>query len=95
VNAPLAHAFARLAPRDGARLRALLNRPRRDKTDAEMREALDLITSVDALASAQATAHAKADEGRAALQAALVERTDAARRGPLVGWIDALVDRDA
>lgn len=91
----LAHAFARLAPRDGARLRALLDRPRRDKTDAEMREALDLITSVDALASAQATAHGKADEGRAALQAALVERTDAARRGPLVGWIDALVDRDA
>ncbi len=91
----LAHAFERLAPNDAARLQALLNRPRREKTDAEMREAHALIVSAGALASAQATAETLAAEGRATLLAALEAHTDASRRAPLVAWIDALVDRDA
>ena len=67
----LARAFAQLPGRDAERLRSLLGRPRADKSEVEMREALELIGRTDAVDHAQAAAETRARDGLATLEAAM------------------------
>jgi geranylgeranyl diphosphate synthase type II len=91
----LARAFERLGAADADRLRTLLDRPRDLKTEAEMREALALIESADALRYAQAIAERMADEGLALLQRALHDAPVAAPAGEIVALVRTLAQRDA
>ena len=91
----LARAFEVLSAPDAERLRALLDRPRDAKTKEEMREALALIESADALRYAQAIAERMADEGLAQLQQALGDVTDGAAAAEIMGLVRTLAERDA
>lgn len=91
----LARAFEVLAAPDAERLRALLDRPRDAKTDAEMREALALIASADALGYAQAIAERMADEGLALLERALDGLPGVDASTEIVGLVRTLAQRDA
>lgn len=77
----LAHAFATLDDTDARRLEQLLDRPRNDKSEASMQEALRLLEQAGSIEYAQSVAEAKAEAGLAELDAALASlpRQDAAR----------------
>lgn len=91
----LARAFARLDAQRADRLRSLLGRPRSDKRPEEMREALDLIASTNAIADAQAEAERRADEGLVALEAALQPLPERSAVAAILGLVRTLAARDA
>jgi len=89
----LAHAFEVLDEDDGDRLRALLDRPRIAKSEAEMNEALSLLRRAGALEHAQAIAEAKADEGRSLLREALSTAADADGANAVIALVESLAAR--
>jgi geranylgeranyl diphosphate synthase type II len=91
----LAHAFEHLAPADAERLRTLLDRPRAEKGDEEMHEALALLERADALTYAQGVAETSADEGLHLLREALSALPGRAAAEAVVELLASLAERRA
>ena len=89
----LAHAFEALDEGAADRLRALLDRPRKAKSEAEMDEALGLLRRSGALEHAQAIAEAKAEEGLSLLREALGTTADADGASAVIGLVESLAAR--
>jgi geranylgeranyl diphosphate synthase type II len=91
----LARAFDRLSPADAARLRTLLDRPRAEKREDDMREALALLERADALAYAQGVAETSADEGLGLLREALSALPGRVAAQAVIDLMASLADRRA
>lgn len=89
----LAHAFAHATPAEARRLRALLARPRAEKDEACLAEALDLLRRHGSLHYAQRRAEALADEGLAALDEILPSLPDAEAAGRVRALVGDLAAR--
>jgi len=89
----LSHAFETLDQAASDRLRTLLDRPRRAKTDAEMNEALGLLQRAGALDHAQAVAEAKAEEGLSLLREAMSSAADAEGAAAVTTLVESLAAR--
>lgn len=89
----LARAFAVLDAASKERLRALLGRPRKDKSEVEMREALALLERAGAIAYAQEVAERAAQEGLELLRQVLGDAADRRAADELLKLTSGLVDR--